>query len=193
MHSKSAKAPYICQQCGLTFLTWPSFIKAGRKFCSRACKHSAPHPHQPLADRFWPKVDTSSDCWRWMGALLPSGYGYIGRKDGTSLAHRVAFELTHGSIPDGMLVCHRCDNRACVNPAHLFLGTPADNSIDMVTKRRSTEGEHNPSARITRQIAVEIRELRAQGLTQSAIAARYGIGQSQVHRIIHMQHWKDTN
>lgn len=89
------------------------------------------------APRFWLRVDRSGDCWRWTGTHKATGYGRLswgGRR--AAPAHRVAWELTHGVIPDGVHVLHRCDNPTCVNPAHLFLGTHADNMSDRREKGR---------------------------------------------------------
>src|SRR5678816_2871477 len=100
-----------------------------------------PQP-KPLSERFWSKVDQSGDCWIWTAHHLSSGYGLIGTgsmRDGTrrgSLAHRVSWELAYGTIPDGLFVCHRCDNPSCVRPDHLFLGTCKDNAADSVAKGR---------------------------------------------------------
>lgn len=90
--------------------------------------------------RFWVKAEKSAGCWNWMALRNPSGYGVVNFKNKTRLAHRVAWELTHGEIPVGMYACHTCDNPSCINPDHLFLGTQADNMRDMMEKGRSTLG-----------------------------------------------------
>ena len=104
-----------------------------------------------LSERFWSKVEMGPGCWRWTAALAPTGYGMIGRgpRQGTAYAHRLCWELTVGPIPAGLYVLHRCDNRWCVNPDHLFLGTHRDNIDDMVAKGRAPgfRGQHSAASR----------------------------------------------
>src|SRR5438034_5336909 len=88
--------------------------------------------------RFWKTVLMTPTCWLWTGSIRPDGRGWttFGRERGIILAHRLAWELTNGPIPDGIAVCHHCDNPRCVRPDHLFLGTQRDNLRDMRKKGR---------------------------------------------------------
>ena len=140
-------------------------------------------PPVPLLTRFWHRVDVRGldDCWPWQGARDPDGYGVIKRNDGIQVkAHRVAFAARIGPVPAGTLICHHCDNPPCVNPAHLFAGTPRDNSADMKNKGRAARGERHGMTSLTKKQAAAIRcDLRFQRI----IAAEYGVSQSTVSAI----------
>lgn len=150
--------------------------------------------------RFWAKVDRRgpNECWEWRGARNTNsdhGHFLFSAKPTRRLvmAYRVMWWLAVGRIPDGMNVCHRCDNPKCVNPAHLFLGTQADNLRDMREKRRHAHGETNGHARLTRGVVEEIRALARSGsMTQAAIAQQFGVDQSHVSNIKHGYAWKHT-
>lgn len=155
---------------------------------------------QKLEARFWPRVQRGDGCWLWIGSFFPEGYGQFwlaGRPEG---AHRVSWLLTYGEITIGLCVLHNCpsgDNPACVNPAHLWLGTKGDNARDMAAKGRcrlqthpelsprvSLRGELNGRSKLTQEIAQEIRAYAAAGASQSALAKRFAVGQATVSRVI---------
>lgn len=92
-------------------------------------------------DRFWSRVDKDGACWEWAGARHPQGYGVFSAGGRSLRAHRFAFQLANGPIPEGMFVLHSCDNPPCVNPAHLRLGSHADNMRDMSARRRHTNSQ----------------------------------------------------
>ena len=147
-----------------------------------------------VGQRFWRSIDRSkgySACWEWTGTKDYKGYGRI-KVNGRALrAHRVAYELYRKPIPAGMSVLHACDNPACANPSHLFLGTPADNSADMVKKDRQAKGEANSSAKLTEADVIAIKKrLAAGGETQRSVAADYGVDQSLISYIKTGRKWR---
>ncbi len=143
-----------------------------------------------LEARFWPKVERHGpdECWPWIGARNGAGYGHLGagrQGEGTLAAHRVAFTLSLGPIPDGLCVLHRCDNPPCCNPAHLFLGTNGDNSRDMATKGRAHQG-----SKLRVEDIVAIRERVARGERQAALARDYGISAATVCELVGRKIWR---
>jgi hypothetical protein len=145
---------------------------------------------RPLAERFCEKVEVrASGCHEWTGRLQPNGYGQIRANGKTSYAHRVAWELANKPIPEGAYVLHDCDNRRCVNPEHLRLGTFQDNMDDMTAKKRHAHGERNGHARLSEQA---VRDIRASEALQADLAARYGVSQSLVSMIRSGRIWKQV-
>jgi hypothetical protein len=140
--------------------------------------------------RFFEKIAYgASDCWYWVGARDSGGYGILMAGTRVEKAHRVAWELFGGSIPEGMHMLHRCDVRCCVNPAHLFLGTHADNMADMARKGRGRgcvrHGEANPMANLTNAQADAIRAEFGRGeVSQIRLARKHGISPMAMSRLL---------
>lgn len=153
-------------------------------------------PTSGIATRFWPKVRTAGfgDCWEWQAARSENGYGVM-RPDGertgpTVKAHRVAWEIAHGPIPDGACVLHACDNPGCVNVLHLFLGTQADNVADMHEKGRGNVGAVNGATRLTEDDVRDIRARVAAGEPQSALCEEYGLTKGPMSAIVNRRTWR---
>lgn len=129
---------------------------------------------------FWQKVDRSGgpgSCWVWTASRHASGYGTFRMGPKILKAHRVAWMLSNGAIGEGLYVCHHCDNPSCVNPAHLFVGTPADNSQDREAKgrRAAVKGSEHGMAKLTESAVQDILRRLAAGERQKSIAEIYGV------------------
>jgi hypothetical protein len=143
-------------------------------------------------ERFWALADQpATGCWTWRGSIGDEGYGNFWLCGKVLKAHRLAYELAVGAVGRGLLVCHHCDNPACVRPDHLFLGSVLANNIDKMTKgrHRALRGAEHPSSIVTPTIARVV--LTAAG-SQRAIAERFGISRTVVGRIKRGEHWAIT-
>lgn len=134
---------------------------------------------------------TETGCWLWLGTASPRGYGRCMIDANRQRAHRAAFAHFIGPVPNGMLVCHRCDTPSCINPKHLFLGTSADNVHDMVAKGRGVNprGEEHVQARITNADVAEMRRLRQTGMSYGAIGKQFGMCPAAASDVIVGRRW----
>jgi hypothetical protein len=149
------------------------------------------------ATRFWARVQKTDACWPWIGGKTKAGYGLFGPGNTKRLAHRIAWELTHGPIPVGLFVCHTCDNPPCVRPDHLFLGTAGDNADDKHAKGRGRgrpKGSPSPARKLTAAQVIEIRD-RYTGAwgEQSRLARAYGVTQGAIWRIVRRVNWANVH
>jgi hypothetical protein len=156
---------------------------------------------------FWDRVDKTGDCWIWGGSLFKStGYGCFSERGKARGAHRVAWELTNGPIPEGLSICHKCDNRPCVRPDHLFLGTNKDNMADAAAKGRMRSGDRHPARvrpdylprgtghgmhKLTEASVAEMRRLYALGgVSQPELARLHGVSQATINDMLLCKTWR---
>lgn len=148
---------------------------------------------QTLADVFWRycSAGEADACWEWQGSTSKNGYGRLSWANHGHQAHRASWEIHNARpIPDDLWVCHSCDNRLCVNPAHLWLGTRQDNIDDMVTKGRQASGARASHAKLTDDDVRLIRKLAAEGVTYKSLADHYGVMPSIISQAARGIFWR---
>jgi len=195
-----------CLFCGTSFSPRLNEVKKGQgRFCSPSCYYQ--HTKDQYVVRFWSKVQKSDGCWEWTGTLHGNGYGQATRFGRHVYPHRLSYELHYGAIPDQMMVCHACDNRLCVRPDHLFLGSHNDNMVDMARKRRAgrhsspasygknvrppiKRGENANGVKLTEADVRAIRQRAGNGVMFKAIANEFGVTPENVSQIVHRKTWK---
>lgn len=160
-----------CAHCG------NEFISSGPRhlFCSPVCS---------VLGRV--KI-TESGCWEFQGAITSGGYGQVVEGRAKKQAHRLVYEQKNGELPKDIFVCHKCDNRKCVNPDHLFAGTHKDNMEDAFRKKRMFRGEDNPRAKLTEDAVTHI---RGSSETLRALAKRHGVSQAVIKSVRAGKHWR---
>lgn len=149
--------------------------------------------------RFLSNVEhlAEAECWEWDGTKNSNGYGRFSFKNRHRLAHRVAYEIFFGDVPNGMNVCHKCDNRRCVNPRHLWLGTQSENLADAAAKGRNftpdTSAEKNGNTSLDWERVRAIRKLHRDGMKKFHIAQIFNVSPSTVGNITKNQTWKEVS
>lgn len=180
-----------CRHCNKEFHPEANHVKC----CSEKCGHAS-RKTKSVEQRFWKYVNKTEECWLWTGSIRSTGYGQLmtNNKNGKrtmSTASRISWELHFGEIPENLNVLHKCDNRKCVNPSHLFLGTNADNMIDKINKGRQLRGSQFSFAKLNEKDIVKIREDHNLGIyTQSELCKIYNMSATSISKIIRRKSWK---
>ena len=187
---------HVCHICQTPACVRPTHLRLGSVSDNARDGNRRPYRYLRLQDwrkptlspqeRFWAKVDKSGGpeaCWPWTGAQDKTGYGYFGESAKSHwLAHRYAYTLAYGSIAKDLFICHRCDNRPCCNPLHLFAGTHTDNMRDSKAKKRNAWGERAGPSRFKEAQIYEIRKLEG-AMTPTKVAELYDTSKVHVWRI----------
>ncbi len=186
MHDYRTSTIGICETCKTPFAK----REPQSKYCSRDCFYVGFRANFVKPERFWVRVNRAGtdDCWEWQRSRNSCGYGTYR----SSQAHRYAWELTHGPIPEGLHVLHRCDNPPCCNPSHLFLGTAADNNADKETKGRGNHvrGEQVGREKLTESAVQSIRARAMQGESLAHIAPDFGVTKVTIRHVVRRRTWK---
>ena len=212
-----------CLSCGALFSVFPHEIRRGRgQYCSRSCKAEGQRgPRTDLIERFWAKVDTFGGpdaCWPWTASRHGYGYGQLGLPGGKRniYAHRLAWEIANGPIPDGKDILHSCDNPPCCNARHLHPGTNLENAQEAKARHRYASGDRHPwhtkpevykgfrdhldfsgargpSAKLTEDQVLDIRRThQPYRVTNRALAEKYHVSIPTIARIIAGKTWKSS-
>jgi len=162
--------------------------KKKAKFCDRKCM-SMSFRSDPVKDFHSLYSVSDNGCWEWTGLIMTCGYGRTTLNGNHIKAHRLSYTLFNGKIPEGMFVCHKCDNRRCINPDHLFVGTAKDNNADMISKKRNVvlSGEDVVNSKLKENDVIEIFLSK---LDHREIALKYGITRENVGAIKRKKTWK---
>jgi len=198
-HDTSNEIPYGYCHCGCGQKTWiPTKTQTKNGWVKgQPVKFVGGHGKRKagsLADAFWLNVtpDNPNECWEWQSGLNSAGYGQLYYRRQQHKTHRLSYELHYGPIPNGFDVCHKCDNRRCCNPHHLFLGTRSENTLDMYQKgrNRAVKGEQCHRAKLIESDIPVIRDFYNHGMTQTAIAQKYGVSQPTIRAVVFRKSWK---
>ena len=215
--SASHYTTFLCSHCNTRHVRLISRSGTQRHFCNRACAFAY---WSDIPARFWERVQQGSieDCWLWLGNYTENGYGVVsfsrlpiglGMKGRSILTHRLAYFLHHGTINPDLLVCHSCDIRGCCNYAHLWQGTHADNTHDMMDKGRMRigahkwqrehpeavlRGEHHPWAKLTNAQVEEMRLLyTAGGWSYKRLGQRFGVSANAAWEAVTKHTYRDSD
>lgn len=180
--------------CSASALVATSNLKAGKSKCCGSCWSQSRSTEYDI----WLKAQlersiaiSEDNCWEWQKTLNSRGYGTVSMHGRSVGAHVLSYELWNGPVGN-MCVCHSCDNRKCINPAHLFLGTRRDNNNDKIRKHRQAKGERIGTSKLTETDVYMIRTLYRSGHLQRELALRFGVVQQEISNIVRGQWWKDS-
>lgn len=197
----SRRREISCLNCSTKRIVAMSDIKrGGGKFCSNKCSvvYTAPERGKKISGdpkkRFFSNIIREKEwkkCWVWLGLKSRQGYGRMTINKKQKLAHRYSWEIYRGQIPDGMFICHKCDNPSCVNPRHLFVGDRFDNAKDMVKKGRNRDdkGSKHPSAKLTEEQVIHIRKRIEDGEMQINLAKEFNVHKATISMIKRRENW----
>lgn len=193
----------ICSRCRqekplAAFHKSKHHARGHRSECKTCRKNAALPTRQPFPKTLqeavmrWvnPESTNASICWLWEGATNANGYGKLMFRQTSWLAHRASYTVFIEPIPDGLEILHKCDNRPCVNPAHLFLGTQPENIKDAVNKDRHARGIRHASSRLMDADIIRIRDLYEKGITAKELSMLYHVKQPHIYNIVNRKKWK---
>jgi len=198
----------VCALCGKKFKPHNYGKTKIQRWCSKKCatieknkkrfqwnlatkEQKFEHTRKNFEDR----VVRQEGCWDWKGVIHPDGYGRIQcfERQKCKPAHKVSWILHKGSVLKGLCVLHKCDNRRCTNPDHLWLGTTQENTEDKVKKNRQAKGSKNGQAKLTEESASEIKKLLKLGVKGARLARDFGVSDTVISKIKKNEYWKHVN